>query len=196
MNTRRIRVKSNIVTPQRGGFLIKSKNTALFIPASFILKTNKQDFFESKKKNPWNNFYLEPDFLKNRVVLLQLSRLKKQGKLFVYGKRSHGIHWDHVLSKVYSRPQDMCFFCDEELVAKENKTKDHLVPTVIVKAFGYNYIEDNTVPCCKECNEEKASLHPAYFRVKAKRLSKHSDKWLRVYKTLNKILIDKKNPYE
>lgn len=196
MNTRRIRIKADIISPVECGYVAKSNSASLLIPHSVILKTNKQAFFDKNKSNQWTNFYLDPDFFKNNAVLVSVGKLKKAGKLFVYGKRSHGINWDYVLNIKYSKPGSFCFFCDEPLKAKVTKTRDHLIPTVVLKAYGYEYIDDNIVDCCFDCNKEKASLPPEYFRIKAKRLAIHSEKWRAVYKVLNKILINKNDPHD
>lgn len=194
MNARRIRAKSSYLSILDDGLLLSDKKNSLLIPNSFILKTNEQNFFDQKVNQQWTNIYLDPSFFKTKDILVKLARFKRSNKVFVYGKRSYGIHWDNVITRMYSRPQDLCFYCDAELNTK-SKTKDHLVPVVVIRALGYNYIDDNTVPCCKDCNSEKASLMPDIFRMKAKRLIKADYKWKKVVSVLNKILINKKDPF-
>ena len=67
------------------------------------------------------------------------------------------------------------------------------MPTVIIKAYGFSYLDDNLVPSCRDCNSEKASLHPYIFREKVKMLWERTKnpKWKKVIIVLNKVLIEK-----
>ena len=193
MNSKRIRIKSKLITPLENEFVIKGKKISLVIPKSYILKTNRNE-----SDNYWTNFYLDPDFFKSKDVLLSLRALKNDDNVFIYGRKSFGIIWDEVIDKVYSRKKNKCFFCDDHLYAKKgkepgNRTKDHLIPTVIIKAYGFSYLDDNLVPSCQDCNSEKASLHPYIFREKVKILIERTGKgkWRKVLTILNKILIEK-----
>jgi 5-methylcytosine-specific restriction endonuclease McrA len=192
MNSKRIRVKSRLITQNDNEFIIKGKKISLVIPKSYILKTNNKE-----SKDHWTSLYLDPDFFKSKDVVLKLRFLKDDDSIYIYGRKSFGIIWDNVANRVYSRQKNICFFCDEKLYSGRtkhgNKTKDHLIPTVMVKAYGFNYIDDNLVPACQDCNSEKASLHPYVFREKVKLLIERTgkEKWRKVLKTLNKILIEK-----
>lgn len=201
MNTKRIRVRSNAVEDDGRTITILGNDT-FFIPKKFILKTSEKEFFNKSyykpKKEKWTSIYLDPDFFRSQDIAKRLYQLEKKNRIFVYGRRSYGIVWDYVINILSSRPANMCFFCDDTLIRKENFTRDHLIPSVIVEAYGLSFIYNNTVPCCKACNEEKASLHPYIFREKVKlkiRHSRNKEKWRRVLKVLNKILIEKKDPF-
>lgn len=198
MNVRRIRIKTSIINDKGDLYLVRNKNIYLEIPKSYVLKSNNQTFHDKKR---WTVFYLDPDFFKKAGVLKKLIRLKKLNHAFIYGRRLFKIHWDNVVTRTQSRSLDVCFYCDMEFVHEKNhkfsKTSDHLIPTVILKAYGYEYIDDNEVPCCRECNQDKASLHPLTWRVKVRNNIKLTGKpkWNTVLKTLNKILTDKKDPF-
>ena len=103
------------------------------------------------------------------------------------------------MEKVYSREQNYCFFCDRQL-SEQDKTKDHLIPRVILKAYNLIELDDNTVPCCKACNEEKASLHPYIYRTYLKNnlqnTKRDKDRRTRALHTLNLILVSDKDPFE
>jgi len=196
VNARRIRVKTSIVTDKGSFYLIRNKNSYLEIPKSYVLKTNNQKFHDKK---PWTNFYLDPDFFKKNGVYRRMQKFKSSGSLFIYGRRLFKINWDNLITRLYSRRLDICFYCDTEFDPRINcrfsKTSDHVVPTVVLKAYGYEYIDDNEVPCCYECNQDKASLHPATWRVKVQNNIRFTSepKWAIVLKTLNKMLTEKKD---
>ena len=116
MNSKRIRIKSKLITPLENEFVIKGKKISLVIPKSYILKTNRNE-----SDNYWTNFYLDPDFFKSKDVLLSLRALKNDDNVFIYGRKSFGIIWDEVIDKVYSRKKNKCFFCDDHLYAKKGK---------------------------------------------------------------------------
>jgi len=77
---------------------------------------------------------------------------------------------------------------------------DHIVPRLIMKAYGLLAIDDNTVPCCLDCNREKDSLPASIFRERIKTMLKarsgvNKHKWRKALKTLNQILIDPKDTF-
>ena len=205
MNARRIRIKTKYLSETDEHYLV-SGNVNLIIPKSYVIKTARQQFHDYNvkpgKQIPWTSLYLDVDFFKHKPVIDSIRQLKNDKKIFVYGRKQFGIIWDAVINKMYSRPLDQCFYCDCKLRKGGNKvnthTKDHIIPKVMVEAYGYNFLDDNTVPCCKWCNQHKASLHPYAFREKVKHklsyLRKGREKWESILKTLNKILIEKKDP--
>jgi hypothetical protein len=186
------------VTDKGDRYLIRNKNAYLEIPKSYVLKTNNQKFHDKK---PWINFYLDPDFFKKPGVFKKMLRFKSSKSLFIYGRKLFRINWDSVVNRMYSRSQYICFYCDGEFTEgrgdRLSKTTDHLIPTVMLKAYGYEYLDDDEVPCCYECNQDKASLHPVTWRVKVIRNFEMTgdNKWKIALKTLNKILTDKKDPF-
>lgn len=201
MNAKRIRIKTKYLSETDEDYAVSGKVT-LIIPKSYVIKTGNQELHDYTTKSgkliEWTNLYIDPDFFKHGQVIAIIRKLKNENKLFVYGRKTYGIIWDYVINRLYSRPLDVCFYCDQKLKSKGDKrfkkTKDHLIPKVIVEAYGFYYIDDNTVPCCFECNQEKASLHPYIFREKVKhkiQYSRKPEKWKRILKTLNKILIEK-----
>jgi len=145
--------------------------------------------------------------MKDTDTLVRIATLKRKGHLFIYGKTRFGVDWDTVIERVYSRPANLCFFCDKKLKrggpdSKRNdvKTKDHLIPGSVLDAYGIVVLEDNTVPCCITCNQEKANLHPYVYRSKLQYLLKnnHRDQKRRrkVLSTLNLILIKDHDIFE
>lgn len=202
MNTKRIRVRSNAVEEDEKNFTVLGPET-LIIPKKFVQKTTEQEFFDKSyfkvQKTKWTSIYLDPDFFREHGVSKKIHQLKQRKKIFVYGRRAYGIIWDYVINIVSGKPAKYCFYCDEKLIRKVNFTRDHVIPRSIVEAYGLYELPDNTVPCCKECNEEKADLHPYIFREKVKikiKYSNNKEKWRRVLKVLNKILIEKTDPFK
>ena len=202
MNARRIRVRASIVENTENEFVLKGKKVRLIIPKSYVLKTNNQDYFDIDpviNKRTWINFYLDPDFFKHDKVYAKIKMLRKSRNIVFYGHKKFGIIWSNVVDRMYSRPLFFCFYCDEKLTGfgtmNENKSRDHLIPRIFLKAYGIRYIEDNSLPCCMGCNAQKANLHPYIFREKVKLLIEKTkdEKWNRVLKVLNKILIEKKD---
>ena len=196
MNVRKIRIKQSLVREAPGQ--IKVHN--LEIPKTYILKIEVKRYYSrtaKERKENWSIITIDDDFLRNRDVLIAISRLKDKGHLYVYGRNSFGINWDAVLEMLYSSPGTHCFFCNSKLTPK-SKTKDHLVSREILKAFGLYQIPDNTLPCCLECNRMKGGLDPYMWRVKLKTLIKerhgHDYKWKAGLKVMNKILLEKKDP--
>jgi len=200
MNTKRIRVRSSAVEEGEKSITILG-NQILTIPKEHISKISEKELFEKSyfdtKKAKWTSIYIDADYF--RRIAHDVYKLKRKSRVFIYGRRSYGINWDYVINIVSSRPATYCFYCDEPLFRKVNFTRDHVIPRVIVEAYGLSSIDDNTVPCCKECNEEKGSLHPYIFREKVKlkvKYSRKKQKWKRVLKVLNKILIEKTDPFK
>ena len=205
MNTRRIRIKTKHLSETDEHYLI-SGTVNLIIPKDYVIKTGKNEFFDYNtrpgKKIQWTSLYLDTDFFKHKAIIDTLRKLKNDKKVFIYGRKQFGVNWDAVINRMYTRPLNQCFYCDVKMRKGGNKvnssTKDHVIPRVMVEAYGYNYLDDNTVPCCRWCNQHKGSLHPYTFREKVKHklsyLRKGRDKWEKILKTLNKILIEKKDP--
>ncbi len=54
------------------------------------------------------------------------------------------------------RAKGTCHYCGENFQPAE-LTMDHILPVV----RGGKSVKSNCVPCCKECNNEKACLTPA-----------------------------------
>ncbi len=202
MNTKRIRIRSSAVEFDGKNYTVLG-NVTLTIPKEFVVKTVEQEFYEKsyhkQRKSKWTSIYLEPEFFRRPDISKKIHNLKKRNKIFVYGRKAYGVNWDYVINIVCGRPMNVCFYCDEKLIKGVNNTRDHVIPRSIVEAYGLYEIPDNTVPCCRECNEEKADLHPYIFREKVKlkiRYSRRKNKWRRVLKVLNKILIEKEDPFK
>lgn len=201
MNVRKLRVKTKIIQETDASLLIfpTDKHKILLIPKRVVIKSEVGEFYSKKKHegfSEWTTLHIDNDFLKNEQIMSKVNNLRLAGHLFIYGNRKFGIDFDAVITKQYSRPVDICFYCDEELI-RHNKTVDHLIPKAFLRAYGIVFLEDNNLSCCGDCNSKKANLHPATFREYVKILLKSSpaDKWRIVLKTLNDILIDKKDPF-
>lgn len=199
MNVRKLRVKAKLVCDNGSELLLCKEAPAktLRIPKQYIIKTDESEFFSRKNiSSTWIILFLDTDYFKAKGILKRLETLKSAGHIFLYGDKKYGVDFDAVITKLYSRSMDYCFYCDEDLIA-ENRTTEHIIPRAILKAYGLITIDNNTVPCCKECNYLKTNLHPYTFRVAVQTIIKHagaSKKWGVVLQTLNKILIHKKDP--
>jgi len=199
MNVRKLRVKTKIIQETDVSLLIfpTDKHKILLIPKRMVIKSEVGEFYSKKKDEgftEWTTLHIDNDFLKNEQIMNRVVNLKSAGHLFLYGNKRFGIDFDTVITKQYSRPVDLCFYCDENLSIK-NKTIDHLVPKAFLRAYGIVFLEDNNLSCCIDCNSKKANLHPITFREYVKTILKSAPKkkWRDVLKTLNNILLDKKD---
>ena len=119
----------------------------------------------------------------------RLSGYRFNDAVIIDGETHFGIVWDNVILK--RRNKKLCFFCYCKLDA-ENRTKDHLISKMIIKAYGgKKTLNNNTVPCCKECNGEKKSYHPEVYRnfVIDKLKTTGEPKYRIILFNLNQILV-------
>lgn len=197
MNVRKIRVKSKLIQETDHDLIIcpdAVDDRNLVISKSLILKSFEKDFFSRNNLvNTWTTFHIDSFLFKDKDALRKIRRLKNAGHLFTYGVQKFGIDFDAVIDRVYSRNMDHCFYCDHNL-DKTNRTSEHLVPRVMLKAYLIVSLDDNTVPCCIECNSEKANLHPYTFREYVKLKIGFAPRYKKMLRTLNSILISKKDP--
>jgi len=127
----------------------------------------------------------------NKIDLKKkLSHFKIANDVIIEGETHFGINWDKVILKKGNKSS--CFFCHSKFKFDSKKTLDHLVPRSILKAYGIRGgIPNNTVPCCLECNREKANLHPDMFReyVKVKIHETGDPRYRIILFNLNEILV-------
>ena len=120
---------------------------------------------------------------------LRLKNPRLNDYVIIDGETHFGINWDFVVVK--RKNNKNCFLCHGELNST-NRTSDHLISKMILKAYGYTKpLPNNTVPCCKDCNKEKASMHPEVYRdfVKNKISETGEPKYRIILFTLNKIIV-------
>ena len=120
---------------------------------------------------------------------LRLKNPRLNDYVIIDGETHFGINWDFVVVK--RKNNKNCFLCHGEL-SSANRTSDHLISKMILKAYGYTKpMPNNTVPCCKDCNKEKASMHPEVYRdfVKNKISETGEPKYRIILFTLNKIIV-------
>ena len=116
-----------------------------------------------------------------------LSTLKEQGVVHFRDRGYFNIDWDFVIE--HSRNKEVCFFC-RTLMVPNKKTKDHLIPSMVLKAYGISNLPNNKVPCCFDCNQEKAYLMPDIFR-RSVRLKLHETgdrRYEEILITLNRLI--------
>jgi len=118
----------------------------------------------------------------------KLKSYKMTSDVVISGETHFGICWDFVMMK--RKNKFSCFFCQEKITGK-SYTDDHLIPRSILRAYGLKGgIPNNTVPCCKECNSEKANLHPEVYRELVKRKIHNGEdvRYRVILFTLNQVL--------
>jgi len=129
-------------------------------------------------------------WLWNKASLEKKLKHHKIASDVIIDNESHfGVDWNYVIMK--RRNLKNCFFCHGKL-RLANKTKDHLIPKVILKAYGHKGgIANNTVPCCFECNQEKGSLPLEVYRDYVRRMISETGgpKYRIILFTLDKILL-------
>lgn len=204
MNVRKVRIKKKLISESEDSFLIYSSRPEkqLAIPKRLVIKSNSEKFYsKNNMTSTWDVFHIDNDFFKNQHVMKKIFSFKNSGHLFLYGYKKFYVNFDSVITKLYSRPMTFCFYCDDELISS-TKTTEHILPRNFIQAYGYNSLDDNTVPCCRNCNSLKSNLHPVTFRELVKTMiSNTTDELLikklsSILKTLNKILIDKKDIFD
>lgn len=197
MNVRKIRIKAKLIQETDHDLIICPEATDdrnLIISKDLIIKSFEKDFFSRNNLvNTWTTFHIDSFFFKDKDSLRKVRRLKNAGHLFIYGVKQFGIDFDAVIDRVYSRSMDHCFYCDE-ILDRTNRTSEHLVPKAMLKAYLIVTLDDNTVPCCSDCNSEKANLHPYTFREYVKFKVDVAPRYKKMLRTLNNILISKKDP--
>jgi len=136
-----------------------------YIPKSQVIRLNhytKTGPGNSKVKENWVTITVT-DWAWNKVnIPLHISGMQEVGEVFVEGETHQGINWDYVISK--RRDSKRCFYCMRLFDDLILKTRDHVIPKAILKAFGISSLPNNTVPCCEDCNGDKANLHPTVYK--------------------------------
>ena len=168
-----------------------SENKTFSIPKSQITKFDQvvihNPFLE--KDEHWIEISVT-QWIWNKANLQQeLSYYLKTSEVVIDNQTHFGINWDYVIQK--RRNKKACFFCHGKMQVN-SRTKDHLIPRSVLKAYGYEEgILNNVVPCCLDCNQEKSNLHPELFRKLIKRrLQETGDpKYRIILYTLDQIII-------
>jgi len=169
----------------------KDSFAAISIPKSQILKyetTTTNNPFTNEDEE-WIEITVTQWLWLKSELENKLKHYKFSADAVIENETHFGINWDFVIMK--KRNKKNCFFCHGKL-QETVRTQDHLIPRMILKAYGYKGgIANNTVPCCLDCNKEKSSLHPEVYRELVRRkISETGDpKYRIILFTLNKILL-------
>ena len=207
MIVRKIRLRTNLLSSNDESYFYNSKDGAsLIIPRHYVYKTYKKSYFSYTdwiKKKSWTILLVDSDFFSAVETIKTIAELKSRELIYVYDRKKFGIDWDRVSERLFTNPPNKCFYCQTSFKnQKSKKTKDHLIPKLMLKAYGIRILEDNTVPCCEDCNKLKSSLHPYTFREYIKTLIKTERAWgkkgtyIKILEVLNDILIGHKDAFK
>ena len=128
-------------------------------------------------------------------IPFHISGLQEMGEAFIEGETHFDVDWDYIIKK--RRDHRRCFYCLRKFNFKDpelKKTRDHLIPKAILKAYGKpNGIPNNTVPCCSRCNNEKSNLHPSVYLIYISRKIHEtgSEYYRTISGTLNQLIVKK-----
>ena len=163
---------------------IASKKKTFWIPKSQIISM--------KSESGWIELVVTKWIWDKANLYKVLSRIKESGDAKFKERPLFNIDWDFVIER--SKDKDHCFFCTDKM-DEDKRTKDHLIPTMVLKAYGIKSIKHNKVPCCYECNQEKAYLMPDIFRrsVKLKLHETGKERYKENLKTLNRLIYYESN---
>jgi len=132
----------------------------------------------------------------NKIDLAKLLEpLQENEEAYVAGESHYDVDWDYVIAK--RRIKNKCFYCMKVFlkgVPNRSKTRDHLIPRAMLKAYGKpRGIPNNVVPCCRRCNKDKANLHPeVYKKFIMGKLHETGGVYYRVVlDTLNRLIVKK-----
>lgn len=167
-----------------------SVKVELSIPKSQTLKFEKIKIHNShtEEDEEWIEIIVTDWIWRKGNLEKKLKKYIMASDVIINNETHLGIDWDYVIMK--RRNIDNCYFCHGKLY-DANRTKDHLIPKVVLRAYGYKgEMANNKVPCCKDCNLEKSSLHPEIYRefVKRKISETGNPKYRVIMFTLNKTL--------
>jgi len=155
-------------------FLRKTKNGYVFtapkksgaqtfsIPKSQVLEfTQLEEFNDLGEKEHWLKISVTQYIWVKANLDDRLKHYQLSSEVIIEHETRFGINWDFVIRK--RKNINSCYFCHGKLGAG-NRTKDHLISKMILKACGIKGgVPNNTVPCCLECNKEKKNMHPEVF---------------------------------
>lgn len=161
------------------------------IPSSQIISFEEIMIFNYgiAEEEMWYNISVTEWIWDKSNLSKKLKHYKLVDSVIIDGETHFGINWDIVIKNRGNKKN--CFLCRIELNSN-NRTVDHLIPKVILRAYGYRRsIPNNTTSCCRECNREKAGMHPEMYRdfVKNKITVTGDPKYKIIMFTLNKILV-------
>lgn len=191
MNVKKLRVLERVCNVlDDHSILVHGK---LLIESQYIIKKSIIKLYNSSKDGleKWIVIYIDQDYYNRSRIKHKIYKYVWSGDVYEYSKRSYGIIWDNVATKERTIDKSICFYC---LDKTNDMTVDHVIPKHIYKSMGINSLMSNTVSSCATCNGLKSSHHPYVFREIAKHnMNKgdNSEYWSRVFKSLNKILINK-----
>lgn len=167
-------------------------NSRFSIPKSQVLKFEKITIKNpyTKTDEDWIEIVVTDWIWHKKNLKEKLNNYKIVDSVVISNETHFGINWDYVIMK--KRDRNHCFFCQCKLNSDgKEKTNDHVIPKAVLKAYGLKGgIANNTVPCCKEDNREKANLHPEIYRELVRRkIHEGGDlKYRTILFTLNELL--------
>ena len=176
------------------GYIFKAvkteKKKTFSIPKSQIIKITQNDPSDpywSEDLKSWITITVTEWIWNKGVLKKQIELHKSNDDAVIIGQRHFGINWDFVVQN--KRKRDICYYCMKKF--ENDKTRDHLIPKMILKAYGIDRgLKGNVVSSCYECNKEKSSLHPEMYLEMAKRKLKETGdpKYRTIIFILNKTL--------
>lgn len=175
----------------------------VYIPKSQILSSkqlNKPNLRHPHLKEKWLEITVT-DWIWNKMNLPEaFEKMKEVEEIVIMGETHFDVDWDYVISKRSDRKH--CFYCmtkmkllrKGETPIPQSKTKDHLIPKAVLKAYGIIELPNNTVPCCRQCNDDKANLMPElYLRYAKLKLHETGDTYYRtIIDTLERVIVKDK----
>ena len=157
------------------------------IPKSQVIKCY-EDILDG---DIWYELSISTWFWNKSKILPFLRSNEEFGRAIICGQTLFDVDWEYVILRRQNKKN--CFLCGS-IFNELQKSKEHLISKVILKAYGYNDgLPNNVVPCCKDCNNEKGGLNLIDYRAFVKRmiLEGKGDKYRHILFVLDKLMIKK-----